>query len=201
MRGLLAFLLLGAFLVSPVVAGEWTEDGDAPDLPGGQNTVGDGALTAIHGSIGTNDADMYCVDIPDPAAFSATTCGGTSYDTQLCLFDGAGYGVSFDDDDPGGCGLQSTITGRFVGAPGHYLVAISSYDWDPGSAGGDIWADTPYGTERAPDGPGAGGVITVWSGTSYNSGAYTIYLTGANFCGSGVPVQELTFGRIKSMYH
>jgi len=175
MRALLVLLVFGMFiLAAPVLAGEWTEEGDATDLPPGQETVGDDPLTAIHGNLDLDDADMFCITVTDPATFSATTCGVTSFDTQLSLFDADGLGVSFDDDDPGGCGLQSTVTGAFVTGAGTYLLAISSYDWDAAGANGDIWNDTPYSEERAPDGPGAPGPVIGWGGTGYNSGAYSI---------------------------
>jgi len=143
---------------------------------------------------------MYCIFVPDPTAFSATTCAGTTVDTQLCLFDMGGLGVSFNDDDPAGCGLQSTVTGAFMSMGGTHLLAISSYDWDPASPAGDIWQDTPYNVERAPDGPGAAGAITGWGGIAFGTGPYTIFLTGAQFCQVPTSVETSTWGHIKSLY-
>lgn len=149
----------------------WTEVGDAGDLPGtAQITVGSGALDFIGGFIGNNpaadgnDKDMYCIYIADPSLFSATTVGGSSLDTQLFLFNTGGFGVTFNDDHPGGGVLQSTIAGTFLPGPGHYYLAISRYDRDPVDAtGAELWLDTPYDVERAPDGPGAGSPIFDWN--------------------------------------
>ncbi len=188
-------------LASPVLAADWNEVDDAPELPPGQTTVGDGSLDNIFGSLTADEADMYCVDVADPAAFRATTCNVTTYDTQLFLFDMAGYGVSFNDDDPGGCGLQSTVTGAFMDGAGQYLLAISSYNYDPESASGYIWENSPYGVERAPDGPGALDPVIAWFGSGYNTGAYQIALVGAGFCeGGGTPIEPASWGQIKSTF-
>ncbi|MCO5297418.1 MAG: PEP-CTERM sorting domain-containing protein [Fimbriimonadaceae bacterium] len=160
----------------------WVEVGDAPELLPGQLTLGSGPLTTIRGSFdATTNADVYCITITDPGAFSASTVGGTTLDTQLFLFNSSGFGVTFDDDDPAGTGLQSKITGAFVPGPGTYFLGISRWDYDANSAGGEIWLDTPYGVERAPDGPGAGGPLSSWAGTGTTAGDYSIALTGAGY--------------------
>lgn len=203
MKTLLVLALFGLIVVpSVVLADPWNESGDAPDLPPGQETVGTGVLDQINGTIGAGgDADLYCINIPTTSTFIATTCGGANIDTQLSLYDMAGVGITFDDDDPGGCGLQSTITGVFIPGPGTYLIGISTYDFDPVGAGGDIWMDTPYNVERMPDGPGAPGPLTGWGGTAFDQGPYTIYLQGAEFCSSPTAVEQTTWGAIKAIYH
>ncbi|MCB9462076.1 MAG: DVUA0089 family protein [Candidatus Eisenbacteria bacterium] len=198
-------LALGLLCVSNVaMAASWTENGDAGDLPGSaQVPQGSGALDSISGTIGANtDADMYCISVPTSGGFVATTCGGATIDTQLWIFAEDGTGISFDDDDPAGCGLQSTLTGTFLPGPGQYLIAISSYSNDALNAGGnEIWADSPFATERTPDGPGAGDpVIASWNGAGSSSGAYTIFLSGAEFCGQPTPTIERSWGQIKSIY-
>ncbi len=98
-----------AVATTPAIAQVWNEPGDAGDLPySAQWPVGTGPLVQINGTLfpGGSDADMYCIHIPDPTAFSATTVGGTTVDTQLWLFDPTGIGITFDDDDPGGAGLH-----------------------------------------------------------------------------------------------
>ncbi len=182
----------------------WTEVGDAGDLPGtAQITVGSGSLDFISGFIGNNpaadgnDKDMYCIYIADPSLFSATTVGGSSLDTQLFLFNTGGFGVTFNDDHPGGSVLQSTITGTFLPGPGHYYLAISRYDRDPVDAtGAELWLDTPYDVERAPDGPGAGSPIFDWNGTAASTltGAYRISLTGASYCAVPEPATLAALG-------
>jgi hypothetical protein len=167
----------------------WSEVGDAPSTVPGQITVGPGFSVPLDAIIGADDGpgdtvDMYCIFIFDPMAFSATTATpATGFDTQLFLFTPGGFGVTHNDDNPlPGSGVTSTITGAFVPAPGHYVLAISRYDVDPlNAAGAEIWADTPFTVERAPDGPGAPGPLAGWSSGPALSG-YKIFLTGATFC-------------------
>jgi hypothetical protein len=150
--------------------------GPASSIAGSLLSFGSCASTA-------NDVDMYLIRICDPATFSATTVGGTTMDTQLFLFDSAGLGVVLDDDCPAGT-LQSCLGSTIVGTRplGNYYLAISGDNQDPLDAGGAlIWANTPFNVERAPDGPGAANALASWDTGGFNSGAYTIALTGV--CG------------------
>ncbi len=204
MKVLLALTLAVALAATPAIAGTWTEVGDAGDLPGiHQVPAGPDPFVTIWGFC-TGDvltADMYCIKIPEPAAFVATTTNPmTAIDTQLWLFDMNGFGITFNDDDPVAGGLQSRITGVFVPGPGEYLLAISS-GWNHDAAGPtglEMWLDSPYNVERAPDGPDAAGPITGWI-QSPNAGEYQIDLTGVLFCGF-TPVESATWGTIKAMY-
>lgn len=168
---------------SGVASGQvWNEVGDAGELPGtAQIPIGSGVLTTITGTRGP-DADMFLINIPDPAAgFGAKTWDGSSGDTQLWLFDLDGFGVTFNDD-AAGHGLLSEITNAFVGAPGNYYLAVSNYDYDAlNGAGLEIWLDTPFGVERQPDGPGAPGPVMSWGGTGGSANAYQIDLRGVEF--------------------
>ncbi len=196
----LTLVLLVAVVTAPMA--QWAEVGDAGDLcTTGQVPTGAGALTTITGSAGVNgDADLYCVNVASPSAFSATTCYVTSIDTQLWLFDQQCMGLSHNDDDPAGCGLQSTVTGTFLPGPGNFWLGISTYDWDPmDAAGNELWADTPYGDETPPDGPGGGGPVTVWGGTAFADGPYQINLTGAGYCGL-TATEETSWSTIKTLY-
>lgn len=170
-------------LTAGALGQNWTEVGDAGDLPGtAQVVTGSGPLTSITTFLGTNDADVYRICINDEANFSATTVGGTTIDTQLFLFHADGRGVAMNDDAVGGTELQSRITSQFVTANGEYLLAIVRYDRDPRSAGGSMWNDTPFRSERAPDGPGAAGLLSGWEGsTTANTPAVMCFLTGACF--------------------
>ncbi len=164
----------------------WSEDGDAPALLPGQATTGPGEITSISGTLtdGT-DVDLYAIIVTDAENFSAQTCGGTSIDSTLYLFDENGYGISMSED---GCGAQSSITAQFVTATGLYYIAMTAFDYDPqNDLAEDLWMDTPYGEERAPDGPGAAGALAGWAGSSGGNGAYTITLTGASFSEDGPP--------------
>lgn len=173
-----------AGLASVANAQIWTEVPDADGLMP-QMTSGTGPLNQIDGFLGNRTdgtadlEDMYCIYIANPALFGATTVGGASFDTQLFLFNAAGFGVTFNDDSTG---TQSTLSGVNVPGPGYYNIAISGYDRDAVSAGGQIWSDTPFGTERVADGPGAAGAINGWTGTGATNVPYSIFLRGAEFC-------------------
>jgi hypothetical protein len=172
-------LLAGLSVSSAAFSQVWLESGEAGDLPGTANvTMGVGPLLDITGFMDASNADMYAIMIVDEASFSATTVGGAAFDTQLFLFDSAGMGVSFNDDS---VDFQSTLTSTFVTSNGLYYLAVSQYDFDADSAGGAIWLDTPFGVERAPDGPGAGSPVSSWSGTGGGTGAYSIFLTGTEY--------------------
>jgi hypothetical protein len=191
LKSVLALLAVLAFVSVANAGGIWMEVGDAGDLPSTAQIIemsGGGGLVAITGSIATTtDADMYCFSITSPATFSATTVGtpGTLGDTQLRLFRGdltppSGIGIASNDDS---VGLRSTLP---AGSPlyatlpaGNYCVAISGFDRDPVSPGGEIFPDTFAGV-FGPTGPGGGMAITGWAGTSA-TGTYTIALTGAAF--------------------
>ncbi|MCW5934249.1 MAG: pre-peptidase C-terminal domain-containing protein [Fimbriimonadia bacterium] len=173
--------------------------GDAGDLPGTAQKVyaadADPCATEVRitGTHDADDVDMYIICITDPASFQASTGGGATWDTQLWLFRCDGTGVTFNDD---AVGLQSTITGQFITEPGIYLLAVSRYDRDALDADGNaLWNDTPFGVERAPDGPGAANPVSRWDGTTAAGGAYTIAMRGAFFvdeagCDEGPPCPE-----------
>lgn len=183
-----AILAVATAMAATAPAQIWDEildgGGDAGELPGSaQLVLGVGSLTTITGGFfGALDADMYMINIDGPAGFSATTVGGSAADTQIWLFDLAGMGVTFNDDSA--ATLQSTITATFVPAPGMYFLAVSQFDMDAYSlAGLELWMDGPFGTERAPDGPGAGSPIDHWFSPGGFGGpdSYSIALTGASY--------------------
>jgi hypothetical protein len=164
---------------------QWVEAGDAGQLPGTAQgtTVGPSGtpLVSIAGTFGTiTDADMYCIQILAPTAFSVTTVGGSTNDTQLFLFNTAGMGIAANDDSAGTA--QSTLPlGNpllTVLTPGTYLLAISTYNIDPTSAGGLIFPNSPFTNVFGPTGPGGGSPVTGWTGSGA-TGSYTISLTGA----------------------
>lgn len=205
MKTLLTFALMGVFVLaaSTALATVWNEVGDAGELPAtAQVPAGTGPLDTILGTLlaGAPDADLYVIQVDDPTIFSATTCGVTTWDTALWLFELDGMGVSFNDDDPGGCGLQSTVTGAFMTGPGLYLLGITTYDYDAlDASGNEIWMDSPYSAERAPDGPGAANPLAGWGGNAYNDGPYQIDLTGASFQGTTAALNS-SWSTIKSIY-
>ncbi|MBS0197770.1 MAG: M36 family metallopeptidase [Planctomycetes bacterium] len=158
------------------------EGTDVGELPASAGVLaGSSPITNISGSLSTGDVDMYRINICNFSAFSATTEGGAAFNTQLFLFDSNGLPVTFNDDTA--TGTQSRMTGQFLTANGDYYLAVSGADRDPVSSLGELWLDTPLTTERTAAGPGAGNVITGWTGTdATDGGTYTITLTGA--CGS-----------------
>lgn len=178
--------------VLPPVPADWDETvdggGDAGQTQGtAQIVAGSGALTSISGNATAGDADVYCIEICDPANFSATTVHANTVasDTQLFIFDSTGLGVVMNDDDPsGGGGLRSRISNAIVGGypAGNYYLAVSLYDTDPIDAAlADLWLDTPFNTERAPDGAAAANPWDTFNGAATTSGAYWVQMTGACF--------------------
>jgi len=205
---LVAGLALG---IAPDSTGAtWTESGDAGDLPGtAQATVGSGALDAIEGSIlDEADQDMFLVLIEDPEAFSASTNNaGTNLeldnDTQLFLFDAQGFGVLANDDDPDDflTFLSTTPAGSLNGPAGTYLLAVSIFDNDPISVGGEIFPDEPADDVVGPTGPGGVGPVSAWDVDPVppDSGPYRIELTGVTFAPEPAKTVTWTLGAVLAL--
>lgn len=195
------FAMAAIGLSSPEAMAQWTEVGDAGDLPGSaQSPVCTGPLTSISGSLGASDVDMYCIHIDAGLPYAASVCGaGASFDSQLWLFATTGNGIAFGDDTCGDGSTQSRL-GVIQPGGGDYLLAISRFDRDALNAGGAaIWNDADFAVERAPDGPGAPGPVASWAGTTAGPVSYTISLTYVSCCGV-TPVEPSTWGKIKSIY-
>ncbi|MBI5865315.1 MAG: hypothetical protein HZB38_12560 [Planctomycetes bacterium] len=183
-----------AYTVNPTP--DWDEaldgGGDAGQTASTAQTVGgSGALNSIAGNLVAGDADVFLINICDPANFSASTnnANTSATDTQLFVFDSNGIGVVMNDDDPAG-GLRSRISNAIVGSypAGNYYLAVSRYDTDPIDASAqEIWLDTPFNVERAPDGAGAANPWDTFNGAATATGSYWIDLTGACFVGGGNP--------------
>ena len=186
-RALFAATLLLPTLLS---AQTWTESatGAGQTWSTSETPLGSGPLTRIQGTIAAGrSADIYLVRIDDPATFRVSSIGGANFDTQLWMFGVDGRGIAFRDDDPGS--TQSTLSGQFSGA-GSVLIAVSQYDNDAlDQNGNQLWNDSPFATERAPDGPGALNSFTQWSGTSTAARPYTLTLRGASFAAEANPVE------------
>lgn len=179
-RSIAIAMIAGCALTAAANAQVWQEIPDAGDMSP-QMTIGSGALSQIIGSGTEGDkVDMYCINIVDPARFTASTVGGASFDTQLWLFAMNGMGIAFNDDS---VGVQSIIAPGIVTAPGHYMLAISRYDTDArDGAGAQIWNDSPFSGTRAPDGPGAASPLAAWDNAGPDIGEYSIAVAGAEFC-------------------
>jgi hypothetical protein len=176
-----------AIIAVPAVAQtEWNEVGDAPALIPGQAVVGPNSdVEFIHGSfLGADDVDLFQIFIDRPDNFNANMVELTLADTQLFLFDSNGNGITHNDDNVvPGVGLQSRLSGQFVQDPGIYYLAITQYNNDPRNPIDDlIWNNSPFRSERQPDGPGAPGPLHNW--TTSNIGGqftYSIELSGVHF--------------------
>ena len=195
-------MVAGAALFLGLAAPSALATGDAPSLPPGQRLSGSGALNSIAGRLGAQaDVDMYRICLTDGVSFSATTVGmategQTLQDTQLFLFNRYGRGVYANDDSAQS--VQSTLP-QYNRPPGPvqggvYLLAISSYDNDPLDAQRRlIFPSTPY---TAVVGPRSGvGTVARWNHHGFGTGAYTIRLTGAEFCGGSSSAQEAVQGK------
>jgi hypothetical protein len=162
--------------------GAWTEIGDAGDLPGtAQIVAGTGPLTSISGTI-SQDADMYQIYISDALGFSAEVVT-SDFDSQLFLFDASGMGV-YANDDNGAILVPSLLPAGHPSGPasaGIYYLAISAFDYDASSSGGEIFPDD-WTEVVGPTGPGGGSPVSSWSGLALGeSGQYMIELTGASY--------------------
>jgi hypothetical protein len=201
MKTLLTILVI--CLASTALADGWVEI-DAGDLPAtAEIPTGADPFDWIEGNLGPSesDVDMYCIAISDPALFAATTCGNTSIDTKLMIFStDTSLGLTYNDDDPGGCGLQSTVTGANLPGANQYWLAVCSYNNMPQDAAAqNLWLPSPFGVERVPDGPGAANPLAGWDGNGFTPGPYFIAMTGASFCGV-VSTEERSWGAVKSLY-
>jgi hypothetical protein len=161
------------------------EAGDAGELPQfAQTPCKVGPLNKITGALGASDVDMFKIQIDSPAAFSASCCANTAFDSQLFLFADSGLGVVCNDDN---CGTNSRLDNTLVTAPGVYYLAISQYNRDPGSLGGLIFPNTFTG-QQGPTGPGGAFPVNGWSGSTAGAVTYEILLTGCSFASAAAGV-------------
>ena len=90
-----------------------------------------------------------------------------------------------NDDMPSS--LQSRLPAGSALTPqtaGTYYLAVSSFNNDPVSGGGQIFPiDTAFDSVVGPTGPGGDQRISGWTNEGGSKGAYTIRLTGAHVCG------------------
>ena len=154
------------------------------------------SLENILGAISEpNDVDIYQIFLTGDGTFSATTVDGTEINTQLFLFDAAGFGVYGNDDGTGCDCFQSTLpAGNALTPtlPGIYYLAITntligSKGLKPVSEEGNIFPDEftldfPFLNESVVAPTGAGGALPLIKFDGESSqvgvGGYTIALTG-----------------------
>ena len=168
------------------------------DVPPGTADRGIGPLTAS-GDAATYDSIATCsASRGGPPALALDHVHACADET--CAFRQNGTGVAGND----GCAGSLVQVGTpLVTVSGVYYLAISPSADEPRSGTLAMWNPPAASGQRSPDGPGAAGAITSWSGTGVlaASGAnYTISITGALFCDSPVLVSPDTWGKIKLLY-
>ncbi len=184
----LTLLALSAFAAGVLQAQTYVEVGDAgANLGTAQRTgaTSGSPLNTITGTIlNAFDGDFFYITITNPSVFSATTMGGSTLDTMLYLFTMNGSPVYLNDDAPSGGTLQSTLPAGHPSGPlaiGTYIIGISLSGAEPiNSANQNLFADAVFSTDvRGPRAGALGPVTGVRQATFNESGAYSIFLTGA----------------------
>jgi hypothetical protein len=178
MRLLWSFLALTALTATALAQVDWTEQGDAGDLPETAQATGTDTstpLSSISGALAADDVDMFAIYIADPSAFQAeTNTTTTNFDSQLWLFDVNGNGIVHDDDSAGSLRSRITNANNCIPGPGIYYIAISRWNRDPRDCDDNaIWT----GVSNACAVAGRSRVAS-WTGST-SAGTYQIVLQGA----------------------
>lgn len=195
----LVLLALAAF-AAPALAQVWNESGDAGEYPWtGQTPVGLYALNQINGALqADSDVDLYCLEVLNPALFSASLQCAVAADPNIWIFHFTGQGIAHNDVCAGG---GKTIPPGMVSV-GTYYVAVAPFGRQAASISGDMWQNALFTGPRAPDGPGAGNNLIGWNGAVVIPGVvpYTINFTGASYCGTAIPEEGQAWGALKAIY-
>jgi hypothetical protein len=178
MRLLWSFLAFTALTATALAQVDWTEQGDAGDLPETAQATGTDTntpLSSISGALAADDVDMFAIYIADPSAFQAeTNTTTTDFDSQLWLFDVNGNGIVHDDDSAGSLRSRITNANNCIPGPGIYYIAISRWNRDPIDCDGNpIW--TSASNACAASGRSR---VASWTGST-PAGTYQIVLQGA----------------------
>ena len=157
---------------------DWTEQGDAGDLPETAQATGTDTntpLSSISGALAADDVDMFAIYIADPSAFQAeTNTTTTNFDSQLWLFDVNGNGIVHDDDSAGSLRSRITNANNCIPGPGIYYIAISRWNRDASDCDGlAIWTGTTNACAVA-----GRSRLASWTGST-SAGTYQIVLQGA----------------------
>jgi hypothetical protein len=176
MRLLWSFLALTALTATALA--QWTEQGDAGDLPETAQATGTDTstpLSSISGALAADDVDMFAIYIADPSAFRAeTNTTTTNFDSQLWLFDVNGNGIVHDDDSAGGLRSRITNANNCIPGPGTYYIAISRWNRDPRDCDDNaIWTSVSNACAVA-----GRSRVASWTGST-SAGTYQIVLQGA----------------------
>jgi hypothetical protein len=164
------------------IAGTWTESPDAGDLLlTAQNTVGNGGLTTITGTLPIDsDIDLFKIQITDqPNFFAGIQPLAAIADPDIWLFNSSGIGIAHNAGVQGG---SCSVNGSLVPSNGTYYLGVSSNGALAQSAGGNIWDANNTSSQYAPNGAGAAQPLNGWGGTPMNDLMnYSITLNGADF--------------------
>jgi hypothetical protein len=167
-----AIALVLAVSTAGAYAAPYIEVGDSGDLLGTAQAIG--AADGISGSIDPgSDVDLFSF-LWSGGVLTMDTFG-TAFDTQLHLFDSAGFGIG-ENDDSGS--LQSEISLNL--AAGTYYLGITAFNNDAlDAANNDIFGFTNQFSDlngNTIQGPEAGaGALAGWNlSTGSGGGGYTI---------------------------
>lgn len=182
-------LAVGAVALAPAAhAVIINEIGDAGALPGSAQITG-ATVQPLDEILGTlsplGDIDVFAININSPITFSARTISlGTSglADPQLFLFDAAGRGVRWNDNDPINS-PQSTLAFTPAVSGLHFLAIGRAFSLPVDAGGNPIFLDL-VGEFDSP-GPATAAPVANWvfeSGISDPDapGAYRIVFTGTS---------------------
>ena len=141
-----------------------TESGDAGSLPASAQTTTGAVDLILRRLSDPADEDVYKICLQGNTSFSADTERSELFDSQLFLFDSAGRGVYANDDVVENEFETSSRARLPAGDPltpsagGVYYLAISAFDSDPVSVGGEIFG---FGPKSGP--PTARAAARRWS--------------------------------------
>ena len=173
-------------LVGTSQAVTFPEPGDAgqtlatAQYTGTNNTT---SLTMITGTFnGTNDADLYVIDITNPATFYATTVNTATnvggQDTALFLFSATGVAIATNDDSSGTSTDAALPSGNTLyaslGAGTYYLGISESGNEAVNSANQLLFNGYPGGDTTAVRGAASGvnpTTLATFNGNSFGGGA------------------------------
>jgi len=188
---------IAAGFAAPAHAVTYTEFGDAGQTQAtAQLAGGVGSLTDIFGTLRSPlDADLFVINITNPATFSASTVNATTgfLDTQLFLLTLAGAPLLLNDDEGSGLSVSSRLPSGSAAslAAGLYLLGISQSGYDPANSVNQLLFAT--GLSTAVRGPASGlqpAVLGQFADNTFfaDSGSYDIQLIGA----AAVPEPEIS---------
>ncbi|MCA1994312.1 MAG: hypothetical protein LDL41_20030 [Coleofasciculus sp. S288] len=204
-------LLITALSLDQAQAVTFTETDDAGETLNTAQVIprGTQTLTSISGIL-SGEADLFQIFLTGGQTFSATTINLDTLielptddllgfpseilaDPQLFLFDSLGKGVYANDDSSTSSQALLPSGGFSPAESGTYFLAISSFGYNPVSAGGMIFSNESADGIFSPTGSGGNSALIGFEGTSTTRGRYTIALTGVQTTAKSVPEPSSLF--------